>query len=317
MQTKEIDRAHIQSIYRPVATDSHKGTLGHAIIVGGSYGKMGAISLSAKAALKTGCGLVTAYIPKCGYEILQIAVPEVMTIVNGENYLSAIDFEFSPQAIGIGPGMGRELPTQDALFKFLKAVSVPIVLDADALNILSTDRNWPDLLPKNAVITPHPKEFERLVGVSETESERVEKAIQISMDRKIVIVLKGAPTKIISGNKIFVNTTGNAALATAGSGDVLTGMITSLLAQGYKTDEATKIGVYLHGLTADIALPQTGTQSLWPQTSSIRSERHFFYWNRNEKYHKACLLTPICGILAHQSNNHGQHPLYQYRPAFI
>lgn len=259
---KYIDHKEILKIYRTIDNHTHKGIQGHVLIIGGSYGKIGAVCLSSKAALKSGCGLVTAYVPKCGYDILQIAIPEVMVLTdNQERYISDITFEITPQAIGIGPGLGQELITQKAFFKFLEQNSFPLVVDADALNILSKNKQWIFLLPAKTIITPHPKELERLIGKWTSEEEKINLAKLFSIKYNLIIVMKGAPTRIIDKDNIYENTTGNAALATAGSGDVLTGIITSLLAQSYEPIDAAIIGVYLHGLTADIALPETGYQS--------------------------------------------------------
>jgi hydroxyethylthiazole kinase-like uncharacterized protein yjeF len=257
-----IDQNEILKRYKPIDQYTHKGIQGHALIIGGSYGKIGAACLSSKAALKTGCGLVTAFIPKCGYEIVQISIPEVMVLTDvQEKFISNITFDIVPQAIGIGPGIGQEVATQKALHEFLKTNKVPLVIDADALNILSQNKSWLSLLQPKTIITPHPKELERLIGKWDSETEKLEKTIAFSNQYHLIIVMKGAPTHIIDGDIIYENTTGNAALATAGSGDVLTGMITSLLAQSYEPIDAAILGVYLHGLTADIALPETGYQS--------------------------------------------------------
>jgi hydroxyethylthiazole kinase-like uncharacterized protein yjeF len=212
--------------------------------------------------LKTGCGLVTVFIPRCGYDILQTAIPEVMVLTdNQEKNISIIEFDFVPQAIGIGPGIGQELETQNALHEFLTNNKTPLVIDADALNILSQNPAWIALLPDNTILTPHLKELERLIGKWNSVAEKFEKTIAFSTLHHLIIVMKGAPTFIVDGETIYENTTGNAALATAGTGDVLTGMITSLLAQSYEPIDAAILGVYLHGLTADIALPETGYQS--------------------------------------------------------
>jgi ADP-dependent NAD(P)H-hydrate dehydratase len=257
-----IDRNEVLKRYKPIDKYAHKGMQGHAFLIGGSYGKIGAMCLASKAALKTGCGLVTAFVPFCGYEIVQIAIPEVMVVTDEhEKYLSDISFELQADAIGIGPGMGQKMATQKAFHDFLSNISLPLVIDADALNILSHNPSWVALLSPRTVLTPHPKELERLIGKWYTEEEKFGKAVVFSLVNQVVIVMKGAPTFIIDGENIYENTTGNAALATAGSGDVLTGMITSLLAQSYKAIDAAIIGVYLHGLTADIALPVTGYQS--------------------------------------------------------
>lgn len=257
-----IDRNEILKRYKPIPKDTHKGLQGHALLIGGSYGKIGAISLSSKAALKAGCGLVTAFVPFCGYEILQVSNPEVMVVTDEhEKYLSDISFEFKVDAIGIGPGMGQKMATQKAFHNFLSNSSFALVIDADALNILANNPSWVALVPPKTILTPHSKELERLIGKWYTEEEKLGKSVVFSLMNQVIIVMKGAPTYIIDGETIYINTTGNAALATAGSGDVLTGIITSLLAQSYKPIDAAILGVYLHGLTADIALPETGYQS--------------------------------------------------------
>lgn len=262
MNPIDIDQKEILKHYKQPDKHTHKGIQGHAIIIGGSYGKIGAVSLSSKACLKTGCGLVTVFIPKCGYDILQISIPEVMVVTdNQEKFISNITFDIKPQAIGIGPGLGLEIETQQAVYKFLKTNKTPLVIDADALNILSKNIEWLPLLLPKTIITPHPKELERLVGKWNLDAEKIEKTIAFSKRYQLIIVMKGAPTRVIDGETIYENTTGNAALATAGTGDVLTGMITSLLAQSYEPISAAILGVYLHGLTADIALPETGFQS--------------------------------------------------------
>ena len=231
-------------------------------MIGGSYGKMGSICLSSKAAIKSGCGLVTAFIPKCGYDIVQIAVPEVMVLTDDQDScISKIHFDIVPDAIGIGPGLGQDIATQQGLYKFLKYNSIPLIIDADALNILALHSDWLSLLPPKTIITPHLKELERLIGKWNSEAELFEKTIAFSKKHQLIVVMKGAPTYIVYGELVYQNTTGNAALATAGSGDVLTGIITSLLAQSYEPINAALLGVYLHGLTADIALPETGYQS--------------------------------------------------------
>jgi ADP-dependent NAD(P)H-hydrate dehydratase len=257
-----IDRNEILKRYKPIAVHTHKGVQGHALLIGGSYGKIGAVCLSSKAALKSGCGLVTAFVPQCGYEIVQTAIPEIMVITDEhEKHLSNIHFDLEPNAIGIGPGMGQNTATQKAFHNFLSKINVPLVIDADGLNILSHNPSWIALVPPKTILTPHPKELERLIGKWDSDEVKFQKTIAFSLENQVIIVMKGAPTYIIDGKNSYQNTTGNQALATAGSGDVLTGMITSLLAQSYKPADAAILGVYLHGLTADIALPETGYQS--------------------------------------------------------
>jgi ADP-dependent NAD(P)H-hydrate dehydratase len=229
------------------------------LIVAGSYGKIGAAVLASKACLKSGSGLVTAFVPKCGYQILQISNPEIMTLTDvEETFISNIDFDIKPQAIAIGPGLGQEKITQNALHQFFKSNTVPLILDADALNILSINKNWLSLLQPKTILTPHPKELERLIGKWNSDEEKLDKTKAFSKQYHVIVVMKGAPTVVIDGDAVYKNSTGNAALATAGSGDVLTGIITSLVAQSYEPITAAILGVYLHGLTADIALPKTG-----------------------------------------------------------
>ena len=236
MNTIFITKSEILKRYKPIDSKAHKGTQGHALIIAGSYGKMGAAVLASKACLKSGCGLVTAFVPKCGYEILQISNPEVMTLTDvQEKFISNITFDIKPQSIAIGPGLGQETETQKAVLDFLKSNSVPLVIDADALNILSINKEWLALLQPKTILTPHPKELERLIGKWNSEEEKFSKTIAFSKQYNVVIVMKGAPTHIIDGDTVYQNTTGNAALATAGSGDVLTGIITGLLAQSYDT----------------------------------------------------------------------------------
>lgn len=257
-----INHKEVLHRYKPVNPKTHKGIQGHALIIGGSYGKIGAVCLASKGALKTGCGLVTSYIPSCGYTILQTAIPEVMVVTDkAEKHISKIEIAVAPQAIGIGIGMGKETETQQALHDFLKTNELPLVIDADALNILAENPTWLALLPPKTILTPHLKELERLLGSWDSDEQKMQKVIDFSTQYNLILVMKGAPTRIIDGESIYYNTTGNAALATAGSGDVLTGMITSLLAQAFSPLNAAMLGVYLHGKTADIALPETGYQS--------------------------------------------------------
>jgi len=257
-----VTQKEILKRYKPTNPNTHKGLQGHALLIGGSYGKMGSISLSAKAALKAGCGLVTAFIPKCGYDILQIGIPEVMVITDiSEELISNITFDIKPKAIGIGPGMGLHPQTQKAFHDFIKANRIALVVDADALNALAHNPDWVYMLPKKTILTPHLKELERLIGSWDSEEEKLELTIAFSLKHEVIIVMKGAPTHIIDGDTVYQNTTGNAALATAGSGDVLTGMITSLLAQSYEPIDAAVLGVFLHGVTADLALPELGYES--------------------------------------------------------
>jgi len=233
----------------------HKGTFGHGILVSGSYGKMGAAILGAAASLRTGIGLVTCHVPSCGVSTVQCAIPEAMVEPDkNEIHISVIGSTDSFSAVGIGPGMGTDPESQLALYGILKECKKPIIIDADALNILSLNKGWYSLIPEGAILTPHPKEFERLAGKSDNSFDRLNKQIEFSRDHKCIVILKGAHTSITTPEgKVFFNSTGNPGMATAGSGDVLTGILLSLLAQGYSPENAAISGVYLHGVAGDIA----------------------------------------------------------------
>lgn len=253
------DRFEVLKRFKPIPDDTHKGIQGHALIVGGSYGKIGSVCLSAKACLKSGAGLVTAYVPKCGYEIVQSVVPEVMVITDDyADHITTVNHKLKLQAIGIGMGIGQNPDTHQAMYHFFKMNVLPMVIDADGLNILSDNKEWLEMLPKKAILTPHLKELERLIGEWHSDSDMMEKVQSFSKAFDVVVVVKGAPTFIVYTDSVFENTTGNQALATAGSGDVLTGIITGLLAQSYNPLDAALLGVYLHGLTADLAVPEMG-----------------------------------------------------------
>jgi hydroxyethylthiazole kinase-like uncharacterized protein yjeF len=249
----------IKKRYKPISKFSHKGTQGHVLLIGGCFGKIGAMVLASQATLRSGCGLATVFIPKCGYEILQTATPEAMVITD-ESYhrISNIAFNFQPKAIGIGMGIGQDVATAEAIFDFLKNNSIPLVIDADALNILSEHQEWLNLLPKNSILTPHPKELERLIGTWNDDFDKIEKVKVFAKTYHLVVLIKGAFTLIIDEKNVFVNSSGNQALATGGSGDVLSGMITSFRAQGYSAVDAALLGVYFHGRTADIAMNDMG-----------------------------------------------------------
>jgi hydroxyethylthiazole kinase-like uncharacterized protein yjeF len=253
-------------LYKPREKWSHKGTFGHSLIIGGSFGKIGAVTLATKGALKIGSGLVSAYIPKCGYTIIQTSIPEAMVEVDNEKHLDYFNFKTSPTVIGIGPGMGTHEKTVAGFEKFLKENKTSLVIDADALNILAKNKHLLEFLPKNSVLTPHPKELQRLIGPWKNDYEKLEKTKELSKKYNCIIVLKGAHTITVQDDSLFVNSTGNPGLATGGSGDVLTGMITGLIAQGYSTLNAAIFAVYLHGRTADLASQEIGYESFTAST---------------------------------------------------
>lgn len=251
-----IDAAVIKQLYKPRKQFSHKGTYGHALLVAGSYGKIGAAVLAAKACLRSGIGLLTMHVPACGLEIMQTAVPEAMCVVDTEKRMNThIQTDLSPfDVIGIGPGIAQHEATAQMLETLLRQYNKPLVLDADALNILSSRSYLLNSLPPNTVLTPHPKEFERLFGKHESDFERIATAIVQSRLHKCIIVLKGRHTVIAtpSGNTYF-NSTGNPGMATGGTGDALTGIITALIGQGYEPEQAAVFGVFWHGLAGDFA----------------------------------------------------------------
>lgn len=272
-----IDEEIIKEIFKPRSDFSHKGTYGKAIIVAGSYGKIGAAVLATKSVLKTGAGLTFTVAPECGYEILQTSCPEAMFILGGEKYIQEIEIQ-KDSVYGIGPGLGKESLTEKALLKFLKQSSEPLLLDADALNIIAKNKESLNLIPKNSIITPHPKEFERLFGKTEDSFHRLELARIKAKELQIFIVLKDHHTQIITPNrKVFYNITGNSGLAKGGSGDVLTGIITSLLAQKYSPENACILGVWLHGKAADFAAEKFSKESMLP-TDVIDELGNVFLW---------------------------------------
>ena len=254
----------VKPIIRKRPKFSHKGTYGHALLVAGSTGKVGAALLSAEACMRTGVGLLTVHLPKDAAMPMNIYIPEAMTDVDKSNtHCTEINDILQYTAIGIGPGIGKNEETVVALKKIIQEATQPLVLDADALNILADNPTWLSFLPDNTILTPHPKEFERLFGMTNNSYDRLELQRNMSVTHNIIIVQKGAHTSITFPNgTCFFNSTGNPGMATAGSGDVLTGMILSLLAQRYSPQEAALLGVYLHGKAGDIAAEEVGEMSL-------------------------------------------------------
>jgi hydroxyethylthiazole kinase-like uncharacterized protein yjeF len=250
-------------IYKPRDKYSHKGDFGHSLIIGGSYGKIGAVTLASRGALASGAGLVTAFVPKCGYQVLQSSFPEAMVITDvNDSYISNIDYFIEPTVIAFGIGVGLNNETVQAFESFLKKNKTSLVIDADGINILAKNAELLKLLPPNTVLTPHPKELERLIGTWDDDFDKLKKAKIFSNKYKVVLIIKGANTITIFEDKYYINSSGNPGLSTAGSGDVLTGIITGLISQGYDALSAAVFGVYLHGKSADIAVEDYGYQSL-------------------------------------------------------
>ncbi len=254
----------VQSILKPRDKDSHKGTYGHALIIAGSEGVMGSAVLASKACLRSGAGLVTVHVPICGVEILQTSIPEAM--ISGDAKKSCFTDDVNIEkytVVAVGPGIGTNSLTQNAIHTLLKKAKSPIVIDADGLNCLSLNKEWFSLIPKDSILTPHPKEFERLVGTWVNDDQKIEKLKSFSNQLEVIVVLKGSNTLIsVPGGKLYQNSTGNPGMAKGGSGDVLTGMITAFLAQGYSSEESAVLGVYIHGLAGDLAVKEFSENSL-------------------------------------------------------
>ena len=250
-----LEKEDIRKIIQPRPKFAHKGTFGHALLIAGSFGKMGAAVLASKACLRAGAGLLTTHIPRLGYTVIQTAVPEALASVDKHDSV----FTECPNldtfsAIGIGPGLDKKHNTQKAFCELLEKANTPLVIDADGLNILSENKEWLKKSPENSILTPHLGEFKRLTGDSENSYERITKQLLFAKQYKVIVVLKGAFTTIATPNgKLFFNSNGNQGMATAGSGDVLTGIILGLLAQRLTPENAAKAGVFLHGLAGDMA----------------------------------------------------------------
>ncbi|KAA9331953.1 NAD(P)H-hydrate dehydratase [Adhaeribacter soli] len=255
----------VSKIFRSRPKFSHKGTFGHALLMAGSYGKMGAAVLTAQACLRSGVGLLSVAIPECGYQILQISAPEAMVLPDpSESHLTEFPADLQKySAIGIGPGIGQQRETRQLLSGLLDHAEAKLILDADALNLLAADKKLLNKLPPETILTPHPKEFERLAGSATDDFQRLELLREFCERYRCYVVLKGAYSCIgtPSGNFYF-NSTGNPGMATGGSGDALTGIITALRAQHYPPEEACILGVYLHGLAGDLAKAEKGETAL-------------------------------------------------------
>ncbi len=258
-----MTRKTAKKIVKPRDSFSHKGNYGHALLVAGSLGKMGAAVLASRGALRAGVGLLTVHVPRSGNNILQTTVPEAMLSLDTDlDVLSKVASLDAFDVVGIGPGLGQAEKTVSALGAILD-FGRPMVIDADALNILAAHREMLHLVPRGSILTPHPKEFERLAGKWTNDFDRLAKQLALARQLQSIVLVKGAHTSVATpeGDIIF-NCTGNPGMATGGSGDVLTGILTGLLAQGYSAREAALLGVYLHGLAGDLAGREKGQNSL-------------------------------------------------------
>ncbi len=254
----------IHALLRPRKKFAHKGNFGHALLIAGSAGMAGSSVLGARSCIRSGVGLLTVHAPKVNIPILQSNVPEAMADadVDTEIFTTPVDTD-DYQALGIGPGLGKAEETEQALLDQLAGCQIPVVADADALNLLASHKKALHSLPKGSVLTPHPKELERLVGKCQNSYERLTKARELARTAKVHIILKGAYSVVVTpeGNCYF-NPTGNPGMATGGSGDVLTGIVLALLAQGYAAEEAARIATYVHGLAGDFAKKKMGETAL-------------------------------------------------------
>ncbi|WP_160068704.1 NAD(P)H-hydrate dehydratase [Sphingobacterium bovisgrunnientis] len=254
----KLERKFIRSQLKNKNANSTKLDHGHALLIAGNTGYMGAAVIATKAALRSGVGLLTVSVPLDERWTLQVAVPQAMLITQSDYQIDLEKFS----TIGIGPGLGENVKSHELLQQILRRYKSPMVLDADALNIISSNQHLVSSIPAESIITPHVAEFDRLFGIHESHDDRVATAIIKANEHHLVIVLKGHQTTIVSEDEVRFNHTGNAGLAKGGSGDALTGIITSLLAQGYLPWIAACIGVYLHGLASDLTLKRQSIESM-------------------------------------------------------
>lgn len=245
----------IGKLLRPRSPFAHKGTMGHALLAVGSKGMAGAAILSAQACLRSGVGKLSLHTPSANLPILQIAVPEAIICTDPDNeVLTTAAPTTTYQSVGIGPGIGTQTDTADTLYNYLNSTTKPVVLDADALNILAQHPEWIKHIPKHSILTPHPKELQGLIGSFPTSYERLKYTQSWAIEHGLIVMVKGKYSQIcMPDGHVYFNPTGNAGMATAGSGDVLTGILTGLLAQGYKPEDAVLLGVWWHGSAGDIA----------------------------------------------------------------
>jgi len=258
------EEADVKPMLKPLPRFAHKGVFGRALLIAGSKGMAGASILAARACLRSGVGLLTVHVPTCNNTMVQTAVPEAITQLDEH----AECFAEAPltdvyQAVGIGPGLGKSEETRAALLELIEHAQTPLVVDADALNILGEQRSYLHKLPYGSILTPHPGEMDRLVGRSQSSYQRLQKARDLARELQLCVVLKGAFTAVIAPDgQCYFNPTGNPGMATGGSGDVLTGILTALLAQGYDSLTAARLGVYVHGLAGDLAAADLGETAL-------------------------------------------------------
>ncbi len=257
----------ISGMFRTRPSDAHKGSMGHALLAVGSQGMAGAALLSARACMRSGAGKLTVLTPECNRLILQLGVPEAIVkgceSVRGRSLAVSGSELTGFQAIGIGPGLGQSREAGTLVESVLGQASAPLVMDADALNLLGDHPKWWKMVPPQTILTPHPGEVARLTGAWTDREDCVRHCQRLAQDKRVVVVCKGHPTVIcFSNGDVALNETGNPGMATAGAGDVLTGIITALLARGYSPREAARMGVWLHGMAGDLAAEELGQESM-------------------------------------------------------
>lgn len=258
-----LQKQHIRFLLKPRPRFSHKGTFGHALLIGGSKGKSGAAILAAKACLKSGAGLLTVHSCQETLSGLLMQLPEAMASFDEEDHISTYPRKTGFTAVGIGPGLGTDKDTQNVLKLLIQDAACPIVFDADAINILAENKTWLAFTRPGCVFTPHIKEFDRLAGAHQSDFDRLDSAREFSSKHRQIVVLKGTYTAVVlPSGKVYFNSTGNPSLAKGGSGDVLTGIITGLIARGYEPEQACVIGVYIHGYTADLCIKKQSEESV-------------------------------------------------------
>ena len=258
-----VEKTYANRIYKPRQRFTHKGNYGHLLIVGGQYGMMGSVTLTAKAALKSGVGKVSILSPKCGVQVLQQSVPEAMVISSDEiEQVSPKPLNFQPANTCIGMGLGQSQQAKKTLAYYIKLAKKPMLIDADGINILSQNKELLRNIPDQSILTPHQGELKRLIGEWSDHYDKIDKMKDFTARHNIILVSKDAYTFIVYNNNIYINSTGNAGLATAGSGDTLSGIISSLLCQHYSPLESSILGVYMHGKAADIYTTMNSESSL-------------------------------------------------------
>lgn len=262
MDTKAVitTSEEIRGMLKPRDAFGHKGTFGHTLLVAGKYGMAGAAVLAARACLRCGVGKVTVHTPTLNNDILQLALPEAILSHDRDERIFTMAVPTDKyQSMAIGPGLGVEQKTSIAFIEQVRHARIPLVIDADGLNILAGHKGWIQQIPKQTILTPHPLEFRRIGNRSIDAYSTLYEASEMAVSHQFYIVLKGHYTAVCTPEgKVYFNPTGNSGMATAGSGDVLTGIISALLAQKYTAEEACRLGVYLHGLAGDIAARELG-----------------------------------------------------------